>query len=317
MAVDKFRSSGRHERVDIYFTTKSGMILCMTLASPENNQQLESSRKADRRQDWIVFGIIVAIGLIMMVVNATSILTEAQRDGETFNTAIPWITELTSALGTFTLVPAILWLVRRNPINIENWWRVLPLYFLASAAFSAAHVTIMVWLRKLIFTAYFGHTYIFFGDFLRESLYEFRKDFMTFATFVVVLHMVQALRDQARELAAAKAEAQRSGRFVLKCGGRTMWIDANAFNYAQAAGNYVEVIAGGTTHLARMSLTALDTRLKEAGIEAIRTHRSYLVNRNSIVEISPTKDGDVKITLSDGVQLPGSRRYRDRLPNAA
>ena len=40
------------------------------------------------------------------------------------------------------------------------------------------------------------------------------------------------------------------------------------------------------------------------------------VNRDRIAEIAPNGDGDVRITMADGAVIPGSRRYRDRLPAA-
>ena len=51
----------------------------------------------------------------------------------------------------------------------------------------------------------------------------------------------------------------------------------------------------------------------EAGVDAVRTHRSFLVNRAAITETVPTGEGDVRILLSDGSEVPGSRRYREGL----
>jgi DNA-binding LytR/AlgR family response regulator len=83
--------------------------------------------------------------------------------------------------------------------------------------------------------------------------------------------------------------------------------------WAKAADNYVEVKANGVTHLARMTLAALETQLRLAGIDAVRVHRSYVVNRAWISEIIPSGDGDFRIRMSDGSELRGSRRYRENL----
>ena len=71
--------------------------------------------------------------------------------------------------------------------------------------------------------------------------------------------------------------------------------------------------AGGATHLARMSLTALHDQLQSAGVDVVRVHRSHLVNRARIARVTPSGDGDVRIEMSDGSELRGSRRYRDNL----
>ena len=118
------------------------------------------------------------------------------------------------------------------------------------------------------------------------------------------------------EAEVARAEARQTHRLTLKCGGRTLRIAADEFRAAQAAGNYVEIRLAGGEHLARSTLTELERQLSEAGIDAVRVHRSWLVNRDAIREIAPTGEGDVAITLDTGAKVPGSRRYRDRLDAA-
>jgi DNA-binding LytR/AlgR family response regulator len=44
-----------------------------------------------------------------------------------------------------------------------------------------------------------------------------------------------------------------------------------------------------------------------------RTHRSWLVNRDRILEIEPAGSGDFKLRLADEVSAPPSRRYRDAI----
>jgi DNA-binding LytR/AlgR family response regulator len=95
-----------------------------------------------------------------------------------------------------------------------------------------------------------------------------------------------------------------------------MRVPANDFTSARAAGNYVEVRFGNGQHLARTTLTDLEKLLTEAGIDARRVHRSWLINHACLAEITPTGEGDVTLTLADGQRVPGSRRYRDRLEAA-
>ena len=50
-----------------------------------------------------------------------------------------------------------------------------------------------------------------------------------------------------------------------------------------------------------------------AGIDAVRIHRSFLVNRAKVTEIAPSRDGDFKVRTTDGSELRGSRRFRANL----
>ena len=62
-----------------------------------------------------------------------------------------------------------------------------------------------------------------------------------------------------------------------------------------------------------MTLAALETQLRLAGVDAARVHRSYVVNQARISEIIPSGDGDFRVRISDGTELRGSRRYRGSL----
>ena len=115
------------------------------------------------------------------------------------------------------------------------------------------------------------------------------------------------------EAAAACRDARETQRLTLKCGGRVMHLEATNFLAAKAAGNYVEIDFQTGSHLARITLGELQNQLLEARVDAIRCHRSWLVNQDQIREIRPTGEGDVEITLDSGQQIPGSRRYRDQL----
>ncbi len=50
-----------------------------------------------------------------------------------------------------------------------------------------------------------------------------------------------------------------------------------------------------------------------AGANAVRVHRSWIVNADHISRIEPTGEGDIKIEMKDGAIVPGSRRYRGNL----
>jgi len=275
-----------------------------------SDARLTDEANLDRRILRRAWAIAAVFFPVVAVVNAASLLTEAERVGAGLDPRIPWILEFTSIAVFLALVPLIAELERRIPFTGDNWGRALLAYALASPVFSALHVAGMVLLRKLAYPLVLGHEYSFFDDFFQDAFYEYRKDLMAFAVILLVLTLVRGIEEQRREAQAAKTDARATGRLTLKSGGRTVFLDARSFDWASAAGNYVEVRAAGQTHLARISLTALAEQLAEAGIDSARIHRSTIVNRAKVKATAPLGDGDFQVTVADGSELRGSRRYR-------
>jgi len=247
------------------------------------------------------------------LVNAVSQLTDAERLGLGIDQRVPWILEATSVLVLIALVPLVVRLERRAPFEAESWMRSLAIYAVGSIVFSALHITGMVLLRKLVFAVFLGQPYGFFDEPFRDLLYEYRKDILPYSAVILVLSLLRSLEEHRREAEAANADARATGKLTLKCGGRTIFLDARSFESAEAAGNYVEVRANGATHLARIGLSALGTQLAEAGIETVRIHRSHLVNLAKVTEVTSARDGDFRVKMADGSELRGSRRFRHLL----
>jgi DNA-binding LytR/AlgR family response regulator len=272
--------------------------------------RMQSEADLERRilsRAWV---IAAAFFPVVAVVNAASLLTDAERAGSGLDPRVPWILEFTSISVVLALVPLVSRLERWMPFTADNWRRALIAYALASPVFSALHVAGMVLLRNLIYPIVFGEEYSFFDDFFRDAFYEYRKDLTALAAILLVLTLVRGIEEQRRETQAAKSDARATGKLTLKSGGRTIFLNAQSFDWASAAGNYVEVRAGGQTHLARTSLTALAEQLAEAGIDIARIHRSAIVNRAKVKETAPLGDGDFQVRLAEGSELRGSRRYR-------
>lgn len=74
-------------------------------------------------------------------------------------------------------------------------------------------------------------------------------------------------------------------------------------DWVQAAGNYVELRAGGRTIVHRSSIGAAERNL--AGHGFVRIHRSTLVRRDRIARVRPQD-----VVLVDGTQLKIGKRYR-------
>jgi hypothetical protein len=271
---------------------------------------LTAEAALERRVFLIMTLFLLAIGLL----NTMSILTEAQRDGRILDPRMPFILEFSSVLAMAALAPLVILFERRVPFTAETWRSALLWHALGSVAFSLLHVALFIVLRTAAFALILGTSYSFFTDVPTDLLYEYRKDLFPYSVLILMLGLQRSLEEHRREAEAARADARQTGKLTLKAGGRTIFLDASSLDWASAAGNYVEIRANGATHLARISLSALEQLLSDAGVDVARVHRSHLVNRSKVQQIAPAGDGDFKIRMADGSELRGSRRYRTSLP---
>lgn len=267
---------------------------------------------ADRRTYLWLFAFFIAF----LAVDILSDFTEHDRTGLGDPPAYFAIYEITSIAVILALFPLVARVTSWVTPGQDDWRLVFAAHAAASLVFSAVHISAMVALRKIAFVIWFQTPYVFTDNIARDFIYEYRKDVLTYVLIVFFITFGRLLDQQRRELAAAREDAQKSQRLTLKCGGRSIWVDASEVRWVKSASNYVEVVANGKTHLARATMKSIETQLTVAGAPAVRAHRSYIVNTDHITAIKPTGEGDVTIEMNDGAVIPGSRRYRDRLPAA-
>jgi two-component system LytT family response regulator len=115
-----------------------------------------------------------------------------------------------------------------------------------------------------------------------------------------------------REALSALGERRRyPARFLVRSGSRMYFVRADEIEWADAAGNYVRLHAGGRTHLVRQTMTAFESQLDPDRF--VRVHRSALVNVDRIAQIEPYVHGEYVITMRDGTRLTSSRAHGGRL----
>lgn len=308
MSRDDRRPCGDQCRTSVFSgSIRSGMIAAMT-QPPADRIDL------DRRILLRVLLLAAAFLAVIAFVNATTLNTDAMRSGRALDGRIPWIEEYSSAVVIIVLVPLVALWERRFRLAMPGLPRAIAAHVVGSIVFSALHVAGMVLLRKVIFAVALGQAYGFFDEPLTDLAYEYRKDALTYAAILLMLTLVRSIEFNRRH--SRQERQSEPARLTLKSGGRTILLDAHAVEWARAAANYVDVHARGSTHLVRISLSALEAQLRAAGVDAVRVHRSWIVNRARIVEIVPLGDGDVRIRTSEGAEIRGSRRYRHLLDAA-
>jgi two-component system LytT family response regulator len=104
---------------------------------------------------------------------------------------------------------------------------------------------------------------------------------------------------------------RRPARLLVPERGRMVPIELAAIAWIQAEGDYARVHAGGKSYLVARSLTDLERRLDPDRFP--RIHRSAIVNRDRIREVTPEGSSRYTVTLDDGTRLILSRRRAGRL----
>jgi two-component system LytT family response regulator len=108
-----------------------------------------------------------------------------------------------------------------------------------------------------------------------------------------------------------RRDRPRTDRLVVKSGGRLFFLRADEIDWVEAAGNYVRLHVGSTSHLLRETMTAMEARLDPE--KFFRIHRCRIVNMDRIQELQPWLNGEYAVVLRTGARLTLSRGYREKL----
>lgn len=98
-------------------------------------------------------------------------------------------------------------------------------------------------------------------------------------------------------------------KLIVEHAGKMISLPLADVHSISAAGDYVEIHAGGKSYLDRNTLSAVEERLG-AG-EFVRVHRSRLVNATRVQSVTPLGKGRYRLHLDDDSSIETSRGYRD------
>lgn len=291
--------------------------LAGTSGGPPVTNGVTSSNVSDyigfSRRLWLGYALslLIAAGL-----GASSFWIEDTRNG----IALPgWcyaVTELTSVTMLFILTPLLLrWTAKLDPAR-TGWPRTIGGHLLGFTLGSAAHIAGMAALRTVLFPL-FGQTYRFGreGQLGLQLLYEVRKDAVIYLGMVALIWLVAMARRRitvvVQERIVEKPVIASAARLEIRDGAKREWVDPAEILWAEAAGNYVELHLANRSLLQRQTLASLEDELAAQGF--LRIHRSRLVNRRHLRDVQSQNSGDFTVSLSDGRQIAGSRRWREAL----
>jgi two-component system LytT family response regulator len=118
-----------------------------------------------------------------------------------------------------------------------------------------------------------------------------------------------------RRLASLLGEVGRGGerpeRFVVRSGGRVVFVRAAEIDWVEAAGDYVSLHVGKRAWLLRETMTSIERKLDPERFA--RIHRSTIVNVERIAEMRSYDNGEYLVRLADGTELKLSRTHRAAL----
>jgi two-component system LytT family response regulator len=107
---------------------------------------------------------------------------------------------------------------------------------------------------------------------------------------------------------AAPAAGQRwLERIEVKNPQRWDYVPVADILWMRAGGNYIELVAGGKTHLVRETMHDMEAQLDPALF--LRIGRSTMVNLAAVRAIRPAGKGAPMVELGDGTALPVQRNF--------
>ena len=250
---------------------------------------------------WRLYATFAAFLLCVIIVNISSHAIEEPA----LALWKPAMWEFSSYIAILVLMPAV-WLGYQQ----FHWQRLgvrrfLMIQIAFCGLFSLAHIVIMVAIRMVGYGVVHENYNFAQGHLPLELIYEGRKDALTFLVICGFIWVYERLNQP--------AEVALPERIEVRSDGRTLYLTPAEIIYAEAAGNYIELYLTTSSKplLLRGTLGDYEKRLLAYGF--VRIHRSRLLNRAHMRSFAATSSGDLRITLDDGRELAGSRRFRERL----
>lgn len=261
-------------------------------------------RGLDRR-DRVALVTIAAATLLVATVNALSVTDDMADAGLPVAAWEPWVWELSSAAFWIIIGLPLVRLLRRLRPPRLSWPLAITGVVSLSIPVCALHMGFLGLSRAAAYAA-LGQAYRYDWSWA-QTLYEWRKDLLSVAIFAVLGFVT----DRLTAVASASAHTAPPWRLEVREGTRTRWFTAPEIERVEAAGNYVELHTNAGPVLHRATLTSLETELAAHGF--VRIHRSRLVRRDAVTEVTTTASGDFEARLASGSSVAGSRRFRSDL----
>jgi DNA-binding LytR/AlgR family response regulator len=124
---------------------------------------------------------------------------------------------------------------------------------------------------------------------------------------------LEKVRERLASRALVRSASSPPEQLVLHEAGKVLFFDPRSVTRFHAEDKYTTFSVGGTEHLLRESLNALEQRLTQSGF--IRVHRAELVRIDAVRVLEPGSGG-ATLHLRDGQKVSVSRRFLPALKQA-
>ena len=273
-----------------------------TVTSGDASGTSGAAKTRVRQVFWLTYAGIAAFVVIQCLVNAVSRNTEFRWAHQHVDPREPYVWELTSAVMTLAVAPAVAWLIRRFPPGPGRWLSFIGVHAPATLVYCLVHVGGFHLLRRAVYLAAGAHY-----DGKLQLLYEYPKDLAGYALIAWVFWLGGLLARTWTRADETRA-ASHGPVFDIRDGATLIRTPVTEIVAATSAGNYVEFhLADGRKPLMRTTLSALEAQLSPQGF--VRTHRSWLINPLRVRGLTAEGSGDFRVTLDGGAEAPLSRRF--------
>jgi two-component system LytT family response regulator len=100
-------------------------------------------------------------------------------------------------------------------------------------------------------------------------------------------------------------------RFIVKSGGRALFVSLADVDWIESSGNYVRLHAAGRVHVVRETMASLERRL--SGARFARIHRRRIVNLDRVQALRARGNGEYDVVLNGGDAFRVGRAFRQEL----
>ncbi len=255
-----------------------------------------------------MFAIFLVIAVAVALTNVFTQLADYEENGITLPAWQPAVWEFSSIVMLLAMLPAVMWLARVLPPGADRPWRWFAAHAATTIPFTVVHTLGMGVIRWAIYPL-FNDAY-HSRHLLGAMIYEWRKDVLSYAAIVGIYTLWRVYRAPR----AAPSGAGEDLTLEVRDGSRRMFIRPSEIIWVEAAGNYAALHLAGREVLHRATLASLEQTLGGSGF--VRIHRARLVNWAQVAETRTNAAGDFILTLRDGREIGGSRRYRAAMLNS-
>ncbi|CAN5311515.1 LytTR family DNA-binding domain-containing protein [soil metagenome] len=269
---------------------------------------------------WIAFFGIQAVFNLAVLLHDLSNLPVGSKHPGTARLII-WYGSMHFVL--LALVPVLIAFERRFPLRWNMLHKMLPCHLFATFVYTGAAVLLTSGLVALIYLG-MGQPAPALPKLESFLVYEYLKDFRTYFIVVIILNFYRLLllrwQGEASLLdlpdeGPPVASIDQPDQFLVKKLGKEFLLPAADIEWIQAKGNYVNLRVRGHDHPLRTTMAALETRLDPARF--VRAHRSFIANLDHVLQLEPLESGEARAHMSDGTQVPISRRNLESLHQAS